>query len=274
MLGRGLFYGLAAAGLVVAAARAAEEARYPDFKGQWERASSTRWDPGRTNETAPLAPEYRAIYRANVADMEAGGQGDDPTYRCLAPGMPRDMIAYEAMEVVVTPGTTYILIDHIHDSRRIFTDGRDWPDQIEPTFTGYSIGRWIDRNGDGRFDELEVETRGFKGPRVFDESGLPLHRDNQTIVRERIYFDAKDPNLFHDDITTLDHALTRPWTITKSYRRSREQHPVWREVVCTEDNQHVKIGPDDYFLSADGKLMPARKDQPPPDLRYFKPVSK
>lgn len=51
--------------------------------------------------------------------------------------------------------------------------------------------------------------------------------------------------------------LTRPWTTTKSYRRSREPHPAWREVVCSEDNQHVKIGPDDYFLSADGKLMPA-----------------
>jgi hypothetical protein len=85
MLGRGLLCGLAAAGLVAAAAQAAEEARYPDFKGQWERASSTRWGPGRTNATAPLTAEYRAIYNANVADMEAGGQGDDPTYRASRP---------------------------------------------------------------------------------------------------------------------------------------------------------------------------------------------
>jgi hypothetical protein len=188
--------------------------------------------------------------------------------------MPRDMIAYEPMEVVVTPDTTYILIDHIHDSRRIFTDGRDWPDQLEPTFTGYSIGHWIDSHGDGRLDVLEVETRGFKGPRVFDESGLPLHHDNQTVVKERIYFDPADPNLLHDEITTFDHALTHPWTITMSYRRAPDKRPVWREVVCAEDNQHVKIGADDYFLSADGKLMPAKKDQPPPDLSYFKPRSK
>ena len=36
-----------------------------------------------------------------------------------------------------------------------------------------------------------------------------------------------------------------------------------------ENNLHVRIGKDDFFLSADGHLMPTRKDQPPPDLRYF-----
>ena len=43
---------------------------------------------------------------------------------------------------------------------------------------------------------------------------------------------------------------------------------------CAEDNHHVTIGKDDYFISADGLLMPAKKDQPPPDLRYFKETRK
>ena len=34
------------------------------------------------------------------------------------------------------------------------------------------------------------------------------------------------------------------------------------------------IGKENYFVSGDGYLMPARKDQPPPDLRYFKPARK
>jgi hypothetical protein len=76
-------------------------------------------------------------------------------------------------------------------NRRIFTDGRDWPTQIEPTFAGYSIGRWVDEDGDGRYDTLEVETRDFKGPRAHDEAGLPLHFDNQSIFRERIYRDKR-----------------------------------------------------------------------------------
>ena len=41
-------------------------------------------------------------------------------------------------------------------------------------------------------------------------------------------------------------------------------------VDCSEDNHHVWVGKDDYFVSADGYLMPTKKDQPPPDLRYFK----
>ena len=250
--------------------QAFDEARYPNLKGQWNRIGSPRWDQNdRWGERAPLTPEYKAIHAANLADQRAGGQGTDPTYLCLAPGMPRAMVAYEAMEVVVTLETTYILIDHIHDSRRIFTDGRDWPDAGDPTFAGFSIGRWLDEDGDGRFDVLEVETRHFKGPRAFDESGLPLHADNQTVVKERIYLDKTDPNVLHDEVTTIDRALTGPWTITRHYKREPARYPVWREVVCSENNLHVRIGSDDFFLSADGLLMPTRKDQPPPDLRYF-----
>jgi hypothetical protein len=121
---------------------------------------------------------------------------------------------------------------------------------------------------------LEVETRNFKGPRVFDESGLPLHRDNQTIVKERIYLDKTDPNVLHDQITVTDHALTGPWTMTRNYRREQVHFPLWREVVCVENNLHLKIGNDDFFLSAEGLLMPTRKNQPPPDLRYFGPARK
>ena len=65
------------------------------------------------------------------------------------------MSLYDPMEVVVTPGITYILISHVNDSyRRIYTDGRDWPAEgaYERTFAGYSIGRWIDDTGEGRYD--------------------------------------------------------------------------------------------------------------------------
>ena len=59
----------------------------------------------------------------------------------------------------------------------------------------------------------------MKGPRVYDASGIPLHADNETVIKERIYLDKADPNLLHDDITTIDHALTRPWVVNKTYRR-------------------------------------------------------
>ena len=50
----------------------------------------------------------------------------------------------------------------------------------------------------------------MKGPRAFEPSGIPLHSDNETIVRERLYLDKANPDVLNDEITTIDHALTRP----------------------------------------------------------------
>jgi hypothetical protein len=191
-------------------------------------------------------------------------------YRCFPPGMPRQMLVYSPMEIVVTPKTTYMLIDHIHDNRRVFTDGRDWPqEEVDPTHSGYSIGKCVDENGAGKYDALEVETRFIKGPRTLD-GVLPTHADNQSIVKERISLDKANRDILHDEITLIDHAYTRPWTVTKSYPRYPAPGPTgWPEEVCAEANLWISLGKEDYFLSSDGYLMPTKKGQAPPDLRYF-----
>jgi hypothetical protein len=75
----------------------------------------------------------------------------------------------------------------------------------------------------------------------------------------------------HDDMTITDHALTKPWVVHQAYRRVVSDKPQWySHQVCGEGNNHVGIGKETYFLSGDGYLMPTKKDQPPPDLRYFK----
>ena len=260
-------------------ASAFDDARYPDWKGQWTRARvpgamgqpphDPSKPPGR-GQQAPLTAEYQAKFEANLADQAAGGQGTSETFVCLPNGMPRMMAAYEPIEFVVTPQITYILIEHIEHSRRIYTDGREWPGEIEPSWVGYSIGRWVDEDGDGRYDVLVVATRGFKGPRTYDSTGLPFHKDNQTLIKERIYVDRADPNILYDEITVIDNALTGPWTVKKKYTRDPgNKFPDWRETICVENNQHVLIDKEYYFLSADGLLMPAKKNQAPPDLRYF-----
>jgi len=281
---------LAAAALLAAIGTAAAADEYPDLRGQWRTtnrgllaggAGGLRWDeskpPAATpslGQEPPLTPQYQAIYAANLADMEKGGQGIDPTYSCVSPGMPRVMISYSTLEFVVTPQTTYVLMSRDHDfNRHVYTDGRDFPANMasEPRFLGYSIGKWLDEDGDGRYDTLAVETRGLKGPRVFDATGIPLHEDNETVIEERIYLDKADPNLLHDDITTIDHALTRPWLVHKTYRRTAPDKSVWfGHAACGEGNAHIGIGKEVYFLSGDGFLMPAMRNQPPPDLRYFK----
>jgi hypothetical protein len=271
----------ATAALIIASgpAAAADDSKYPNWKGQWARfntnqqGQAVKFDPSKPSgpgQQAPLTAEYRKVLQDSMADQANGGLGNYPSSRCYLGGMPRTM-SPSNQEYVITPETTYILTEiDLAEIRRIFTDGRDWPAEIVPTFLGYSIGRWIDEDAQGRYTTLEVETRGFKGPRAFDHTGLPLHYDNQSIFRERFHLDPSDPNFLHDEITIIDHALTRPWSVDKTFRRNPSPRPDWIEGNCAEGNSQVVIGKNNYFLSADGLLMPARKDQAPPDLRYFK----
>jgi hypothetical protein len=266
---------LAGLGMAATGARALDNAKYPDLRGAWERPGAAQWDPtkpGGLKQQAPLTPQFQTVFEANLAEAAAGGQEYNPQVKCLPSGMPRVMIAYEPLELLVTPEVTYIRFDQLGENRRIYTDGRAWPEQITPSFEGYSIGKWVDADADGRYGALEVETRGLKGPRDLDASGLPLHPDNGTIIKERIFLDAANPNRLHDQITTIDHAYTRPWTVTRDYNRMA--HPAWVETNCGGENHYVSLEKETYFITVDGYLMPTKKNQPVPDLKAFGPSSK
>jgi hypothetical protein len=260
--------------VATATAFAHDESKYPDWSGQWRRPEGLgiQWDPSKRlgrDEQAPLTPEYQKIFEAGLADQAAGGQGNDPTYTCIPPGMPRAMTVVFPMEIVILPQVTYFLLEYVPMLRRVYTDGRSIATEEEPSFIGYSVGKWLDTDGDGKFDTLEIETRNFKGPRTFDASGIPLHEDGQTIVRERMYLDKTDKAMLRSEITTIDNALTRPWTVMKTYRRDLKGKPIWLEYTCAEGNHHVVVGKQNYYVSGDGFLMPTRKDQQGPDLKYF-----
>jgi hypothetical protein len=262
------------------AAAAAADAKYPNWKGQWipvnaptaggQRVTFDPTKPAGPGQLAPLTPDYQKILEGSMADQANGGLGNDPTAQCYAAGMPR-MMTYEAQEYVVTPDVTYILLGGDDHLRRILTDGRSWPAKLNPTYQGYSIGHWVDEDGDGTYDVLEVETRGpFQGPRAYDPTGLPLHVDNESTFKERFFIDKADPNLLHDVITVFDHALTRPWTVDKTFRRNPDPQPEWPEYYCHVTTKWLVLGKEAYRLNEEGILMPTRKDQPPPDLQYFK----
>jgi hypothetical protein len=263
-----------AAAVIIApsAAGAFDDSKYPDLKGQWVRVGIPNWT---ASGPAPLTAEEQKIFQANRADLAAGGTGDVPSTFCIPQGLPMMMNIYDPMELVVTPEITYLLISHVNDSyRRIYTDGRDFPADPELNYAGYSIGRWVDTKGTGHYDELLVETRAFKGPRAYDASGLSLSNDNQSIIKERFYLDPNNPNLINDEITVFDHGLTRPWTIVKKASRQPGAAPKWHTEVCADDNPWVRIGNESYYLSADGDLMPIKKNQPPPDLKFFTKAKK
>jgi len=261
---------VAGLGMAVTPARALDDAKYPEIRGAWARPGAAQWDPTKPSglrQQAPLTPQFQAVFEANLAEAAAGGQEYNPQVKCLPSGMPRVMIAYEPLEIIVTPEITYIRFDQFGENRRIYTDGRGWPEKITPSFEGYSIGKWVDQDADGRYGALEVETRGLKGPRTIDASGLPVHPDNATIVKERIFLDGANRNRLHDRITTIDHAYTGPWTVTRDY--NREANPLWVETNCGAENHYVSLEKETYFISVDGYLMPTKKDQRTPDLKNF-----
>jgi len=270
----GAFALAAALGVACDGAWAHDESKFPDWSGQWFRTygGNPRYDqtkPIRKQE-APLKPEYQALYQSSLNDLDAGGFGLDTHYACMPTGMPRQMSGVSRFEFLFGPNVSHILFEDMTLSpRRVYTDGRDWPELGEPTFVGYSVGKWLDTDGDGRYDTLVVETRAIKGPHSYDNSGIPFHEDEKAVVTERIYGDKTNPNVLYAEITTVDNALTRPWTVKRSYRRLQTKPPLWSEYICTEDNRHVQIGDQNYVISADGHLMPTRKGQLPPDLRHF-----
>ena len=260
------------------AALAHDESKYPDWSGQWTRTYTgpPRYDqtkPIRKQE-APLKPEYQAMFEASIKDQDAGGHGLDHGYRCIPQGMPRMMSGVSRFEFMFAPHVTYMLYERTDFApRRIHTDGRDWPKTEETGIIANSLGRWLDTDTDGRFDTLEIETRRLRGPHGWDQSGMPMADDADGIIKERISLDKNDSSILRVEMTTTDNSLTRPWTVLKTFKRETRAI-IWVEDTCAEGQAHITIGKETYFASGDGSIMPMRKDQPPPDLKYFNRVQR
>jgi hypothetical protein len=256
-------------GLTVAA-RAQDMKKYPAFEGMWDRGSPLgSWDPTKPPgpaQQAPLTPEYQAVYEANMAKDKAGREFD-PKFTCGPVGMPRVMNMNQPMELIIKAGTVYMLMENQSPIRRVYTDGRPWPENPDPAYVGYSIGKWIDTSNSGTYDTLEVETRAIKGLRLMDNSGIPLATDDSTVVTERMYLDKANPDIMHNEITTMDHAFTHPWAVSRFYRRVHNGRP--QEYNCAEDNRWVVLGGWTYITDGNGYLMPIQKDEPPPDPKLF-----
>lgn len=262
----------AALSIPFAPVQAQDAGKYPDFEGQWRRGQPLNWDPTKPpgkGQQAPLTPQAQAIMEENVKKI-ADGRVYDPKWNCGPSGMPRMMMVYQPMEIVIKPKVSYFLLETQGPIRRIYTDGRAFPpaDKQLPAYNGYSIGQWHDEDGDGRYDTLTIETRGISGTRLFDGNGIQLADDDSTVITEKMYLDKADHDVMWNEITTTDSALTRPWTVKRMYRRQKD--PEYAEYNC-EDNRLIAIGDETYFLGVDGLLMPIAKGQPAPDLRYFQP---
>src|SRR5258708_39137326 len=102
----------AAMAMMIAAAAAFDETKYPDWSGQWWRPRGVgfQWDqtkPPGLGQQAPLTPEYQAVLEASLADQAAGGQGGGNLVTCRTNAMPRMIPGAWPIEFGILPTVTY-----------------------------------------------------------------------------------------------------------------------------------------------------------------------
>jgi hypothetical protein len=181
----------------------------------------------------PYNPEWMAQFdehRNRVA--KTGVNTLDPTAGCLPPGMPRMMGAVYPMEVLMTPGQVTIITEWMGQIRRVYTDGRAHPEDPDITYVGHSTGRWEN-------DVLVIDTVAMKGDTMLDQTGMKHSDQIHVIERMRLV----DANTLQNRLTLEDPvAFTKPWTVTRTFKRSKPGDEM-REFVCMENNRNP-IKPD------------------------------
>jgi hypothetical protein len=151
-------------------------------------------------EEAPIRPEGADLFRKNAATRAT----ENPSTRCLPQGIPRaDILSYAPFKMIQNPGLIVVLYEVDNTHRQIYTDGRKLPVDPQPSWLGYSIGKW-------EGDVLVVDTTGFNDKSWLDTGGHP-HSENLRI-QERFYrrdFGHMDLQVTIEDLTMY----TRPFTI-------------------------------------------------------------
>ena len=153
-------------------------------------------------EDVQMTPWASAIQR----QREARNHVDDPYGYCLPPGTPRINFGGGPFRILQTPQVTALLYETVASMtfRQVYTDGRTLPAAGEPTWLGYSVGRWED-------DTFVVETTGFRDGGWLDTRLGRPHSDALQVVER---FRRLDYGHLELTITIVDpKAYVKPWTI-------------------------------------------------------------
>jgi len=199
----------------------------PDLSGVWSGGGPIG-DIGEgllPGEEIVLLPEAQAL-------MDSRLSADDPEANCLPTGVPR--IAPYPWRIVQSPPygkaeVLYFLFEgNIHSFRQIFMDGREHPEDPDPTWYGHSVGHW-------EGETLVIDTVGFNELFWFDFLGHPHTSQLRTVER---YTRASYSTL--ENVTTVidPGAYAKPFTI----RHEARLRPGWdlMEYICNENNQDVE----------------------------------
>ena len=201
----------------------------------------------------PWMPWSAAVYDYNSQNESKY----DPEGYCLPPGGPRMMATPYHMEIVQLPEHKRILMifeGATHIWREIYMDGREFPkgDQLNPTYLGYSIGRWQDK------DTLIVENKGFNENSWLDYFGHP-HTDKMEVTER--WTRPNKGQLRYEATVNDPGAYTRPFTIMwDNINWDTDLTPELPEYICQENNQYLNRLTDDLGQPIFGpRLQPGAK---------------
>lgn len=208
-----------------------------DLSGIWHSDAKTTVGGGPVGQTSgedpairlqtedgtpfPLLPATEAQYKERLRRSD-----HNPSSRCLPHTIVDRYLAPSPFKFVHAPGLTLILFEQYVDFRQVFTDGRPFPDDMQPAWFGYSIGRW-------EGDEFVIETAGFNTQGWLGLDNAPLTHSESLRTTER--FRRPTTGTLQVQVTISDPTqFSRPWrTQTINFRLLGDSELV--EYVCDND---------------------------------------
>jgi hypothetical protein len=196
----------------------------PDLSGVWYPDTlSDLIYIGSDGTPLPMRPWATSLLQHRQA---TNGQ-EDPDANCTLPGIPRLNAVPNPFKILQSPDEVVILYEAFTTFRQVFMDGRGLPEDPEPAWLGYSVGRW-----DG--DTLVIETSGFNNKTWLDNAGTPhsesLHVTERYRRRDVGHLDIEitvdDPKTFLHPFTVTEHEHLLPDTTLL-------------EFICSENNKDV-----------------------------------
>ena len=181
-------------------------------------------------DNVPMTPEARKIHAARVTG-ELGYE--EPDAHCLPQGVPKINSAPVPFKIVQTEKLVVLVYEAFNLWRQVHLDGREFGDDMNPTWLGYSKGRW-----DG--NDLVVDTRGLNGKQWLDHGGLPTS-DKLTVIER---FRRPSFGRLEIELTITDPTYyTKPWKATTQARLLVGTELF--EFICNENEKSTQhMGPN------------------------------
>ena len=162
-----------------------------------------------------------------VKTTRENNRPNDPLTHCLPTGIVRLHVFPSFRKIVQVPGLLLILNELNASYRQIFTDGRPLPEDPNPSWNGYSSGKW-------EGDTLVVETAGFRDGLWLDTGGSPLTDAARITERfRRVNYGTLEIELTIDD----PKAYTKPWTTKVTQVIAADTELL--DYICRENEKDV-----------------------------------